>query len=56
MCIRNRAITKSLGIAELEEMAAALAKAAERKMPVMPQLAAEKKEDTNAADDGAFRI
>ena len=52
----TEAITKSLGIAELEEMAAALAKAAERKMPVMPQLAAEKKEDTNAADDGAFRI
>ena len=36
----TEAITKSLGIAELEEMAAALAKAAERKMPVMPQLAA----------------
>ena len=52
----TEAITKSLGIAELEEMAAALAKAAERKMPVMPQLAAEKTEDTNAADDGAFRI
>ena len=52
----TEAITKSLGIAELEEMAAALAKAAERKMPVMPQLAAKKTEDTNAADDGAFRI
>ena len=52
----TEAITKSLGIAELKEMAAALAKAAERKMPVMPQLAAEKTEDTNAADDGAFRI
>lgn len=52
----TEAITKSLGIAELEEMAAALAKAAERKMPVMPQLAAEKTEDTNAADDGAFCI
>lgn len=52
----TEAITKSLGIAELEEMAAALTKAAERKMPVMPQLAAEKTEDTNAADDGAFRI
>ena len=52
----TEAITKSLGIAELEEMAAALAKAAERKIPVMPQLAAEKTEDTNAADDGAFRI
>lgn len=52
----TEAITKSLGIAELEEMAAALAKAAERKMPVMPQLAAEKTEDTSAADDGAFRI
>jgi len=52
----TEAITKLLGIAELEEMAAALAKAAERKMPVMPQLAAEKTEDTNAADDGAFRI
>ena len=52
----TEAITKSLGIAELEEMAAALAKAAERKMPIMPQLAAEKTEDTSAADDGAFRI
>ena len=52
----TEAITKSLGIAELEEMAAALAKAAERKMPIMPQLTAEKTEDTNAADDGAFRI
>ena len=52
----TEAIVKSLGISELEEMAAALAKAAERKMPVMPQLAAEKSDKKPDADDGAFRI
>lgn len=52
----TEAIVKSLEIQELEEMAAALAKAAERKMPVMPQLAAERTDKKPDADDGAFRI
>ena len=50
----TEAITKSLGIAELEEMAAALAKAAERKMPVMPQ--PEFKRGLTEAITKSFRI
>lgn len=49
------AIVKNLCVEELEDMAQALLKMAEARMPVMPQLAGRAAAE-KAADDGAFRI
>ena len=51
------AIVKGLSIGELEEMAQALQRMADAKMPVTPQLAGRSLEKTErAADDRAFYI
>ncbi len=53
----TEAIVKGLSVEELEEMAQALQRMADEKMPVTPQLAAGRAEKTeNAADDRAFYI
>lgn len=48
------AIVKGLSVREMEELAESFTKAAERKMPVQPQLFTEKNAETQA--DPAFRI